>query len=395
MALIVFNNLIGNGIMDNKRCELFSCLVVNNRKMSVDELHEQFPHIRKPTIIKNCDVLYYCTWLEKEEQEDGTISYEINRPAVRELLARCGETCDALGLQLQTLKKILGPDGVKDPPAEPAPDCGSTVENEHAIMSVTPTDLIPAAASKSAPAAPSPTVQESLNSSAVGGGPLVPATQPKNRKGANIPPSIEEVTEEARKIIADWKGHPEVIGLNPGRCAEAFIEFYESKGWVINNNQKMKCWTAALARAIHTPWSTMASSRILTPQDKARIYSCGMEKYFIEHGIDITLAQPVQAEVMSGEMQEAEFSEMPPATETEPADWRAAAQQLHDDLEECGRTHQEFHNRSEQEKVEQWRREHPAPGSSVSLFSSDQEERPAKKQKPQMTWAEYLRRPGP
>lgn len=59
----------------------------------------------------------------------------------------------------------------------------------------------------------------------------------ENRKSRFVEPSIEEVTEEFKKLDC----------LNPQDIAARFVSFYGSKGWMVGKN-KMKSWKLAAAR---------------------------------------------------------------------------------------------------------------------------------------------------
>jgi uncharacterized protein YdaU (DUF1376 family) len=84
---------------------------------------------------------------------------------------------------------------------------------------------------------------------------------PKSQRSRFIPPSVEEV--EARCVE---------IGL-PTCEASKFVNYYESKGWVVGNS-KMKSWKHALAG-----WKDKHDERHQQPQAKSVNLSLNIEDY--------------------------------------------------------------------------------------------------------------------
>lgn len=292
MSQLTFTNLTTNGVLDAKKTELLSYFITCGKPLVVEQLMERFPRTREATLTKACDTLVNMLYLnvEKKVDVDGVESglYSLNTPIVKELLRRNNETLDDdLGQQLAAVQRILSePDEGQtiqitdaDPNSADKNVNGSLQnvnlsETTEADLKSVGTFFAPANTPQTDGAAQNPiTVNSDSGSAPADPEPTKRGRKPKNEVAQLIAMSEDDMYNTVRAaatdiIAASAERYPQVIGLNPDVCAEAFINHYSSKGWMVGKN-KMVDWRAALRNAIREPWTSMARNKQYTQSDLA------------------------------------------------------------------------------------------------------------------------------
>lgn len=294
MVQLTFSHLVENKVLDVRECQLLSYAITHEGDLTLSTLSAVFPRMRMSTIEALCERLVAKLYFDKTEVDDaieGKIGlYGINRPIVKELLIRNDESLDGdLGRQINVIEKILG--AAEEKPAAPAP---STSEPRNGPFAPTkPTNIADDIKAAPAVSAPTPLRAQAPQNSGQAAFPIqtsaaVPAnpeprtesqkTKKAKRKGGDTAAALIAMSEDdmyntvraaaADIIAASAERYPQVIGLNPDVCAEAFINHYSSKGWMVGKN-KMVDWRAALRNAIREPWTSMARNKQYTQSDLA------------------------------------------------------------------------------------------------------------------------------
>lgn len=299
MRQLTFTNLTTNGVLDAKKTELLSYFITCGKPLVVEQLMDRFPRTREATLTKACDTLVNMLYLnvEKRVDVDGVESglYSLNVPIVKELLRRNNETLDDdLGQQLAAVERILSDSEEEE---QASPNIGALSENQDQNVGSLQTSFAEkietanSADTLNTPVAVPQTNDDTTqkascadNITSSGGVPNPPAEAEAPAPKKRGRKSKDEVTEllamsqdeiynavraEAVRILNDRpEKYPQMIGLDPDLCAETFINFYASKGWMVGK-RRMVSWTAALRNAMHEPWSSMARNKKYTASDMA------------------------------------------------------------------------------------------------------------------------------
>lgn len=271
MSLIIFRNLVTNKVCTDKECAVLSYIICAGEEVSEALLGMAFPTMRRSSIQGMLNAFYCRGWIDLEERvpetsaDDKTLLFaRIDPVMIRRILERCNEGIDYdLGKKVEVIKRIFDQGAAHSQDSHvntslqtAAPS--SKPEQPKKVMidgvAVNPALAVPAVAAAPVPVpVPAPAVE------------AVPA--PKPRK-VFVPPTREQVIKEAVKYIED-RGfdYPQLRTIDPEVCADTFLEFYGSKGWMVGKN-KMQDWILALMKSMRE-WDTMHNTKKATPQEQA------------------------------------------------------------------------------------------------------------------------------
>ena len=271
MSLIIFRNLVTNKVCTDKECAVLSYIICAGEEVSEASLGMAFPTMRQSSI-QGMLIAFYCRgWVDLEKRVPETsaddkalLFVRIDPVMIRRILERCNEGIDYdLGKKVEVIKRIFD-QGAEQPQdshvntslqtSAPSSKPGQPKKVMIDGVAVNAALAVPAVAATPVPvSAPAPAVE------------AVPA--PKPRK-VFVPPTREQVIKEAAKYIED-RGfdYPQLRTIDPEVCADTFLEFYGSKGWMVGKS-KMVDWILALMKSMRE-WDTMHNTRKATPQEQA------------------------------------------------------------------------------------------------------------------------------
>ena len=241
MSLIIFRNLVTNKVCTDKECAVLSYIICAGEEVSEASLGMAFPTMRQSSI-QGMLIAFYCRgWVDLEKRVPETsaddkalLFVRIDPVMIRRILERCNEGIDYdLGKKVEVIKRIFD-QGAEQPQdshvntslqtSAPSSKPGQPKKVMIDGVAVNAALAVPAVAATPVPvSAPAPAVE------------AVPA--PKPRK-VFVPPTREQVIKEAAKYIED-RGfdYPQLRTIDPEVCADTFLEFYGSKGWMVGKSK--------------------------------------------------------------------------------------------------------------------------------------------------------------
>ena len=293
MSLIIFRNLVTQKVCNDKECAVLSHLICAGNELSLEQLQDAFPTMRKNSLSSMLDSFYCRGWIELEErqlqgEEQPHWFASIDPVVIKRILERCNEGIDAdLGKKVDVIRKIFEADE-----KQPVTDLsGNQTHKPLTIITTEPQDHSNLSAAQPQSVETNPTSSDKKNQ--IGDEVASPISsdddddspqscqndpgvkrlieenlkeiQERRKRRAFSVPSRERVIEEGFKYIDAAKDkYPHLADIDMEKAADTFIDFYESKGWKVGN-QPMKDWVSALMRALRE-WKM--PQREKTPQEE-------------------------------------------------------------------------------------------------------------------------------